>query len=92
MPVSAQNVFTALADPTRRALFERLAAGGPRNVHQLTGQSGVSQPAVSKHLRILQLAGLVVARREGRQTHYRAERQALLPLEQWMSLYGAHFT
>lgn len=92
MPSTAQNLFAALADPTRRALFEHLMAVGERTVHALTVRSGVSQPAVSRHLRILLLSGLVLRRRDGRQTHYRAQPQALLPLNQWIILYGAPFT
>jgi DNA-binding transcriptional ArsR family regulator len=55
----------------------------------LTGHSGVSQPAVSKHLAVLKLAGLVRDRHQGRQTHYSAEPQGLTPLIDWMGLYGA---
>jgi DNA-binding transcriptional ArsR family regulator len=55
----------------------------------LTGHAGVSQPAVSKHLGVLKRAGLVRDRRQGRETHYSAEPQALVPLIDWMSLYGA---
>jgi DNA-binding transcriptional ArsR family regulator len=89
MQVVADNVFKALADPTRRALFERLARDGEQTVHALTDHSGVSQPAVSKHLGVLKHAKLVRHRREGRETHYSAQPQALAPLIDWMSLYGA---
>ena len=89
MQAAAENVFKALADPTRRAIFERLALDGEQTVHALTDHSGVSQPAVSKHLGVLKLARLVRDRREGRETHYRARPQALRPLIDWMSLYGA---
>ena len=82
-------LFKTLADPTRRAIFERLCRDGEQTVRVLTGQSGVSQPAVSKHLGVLRLAGLVRDRREGRQTHYSAEPQGLAPLIDWMSLYSA---
>ena len=82
-------LFKALGDPTRRALFERLARGGEHTVHALTDGAGVSQPAVSKHLAVLKAAGLVRDRREGRETHYRAEPKALGPLVDWMTLYGA---
>ncbi len=85
----ANIVFKALADPTRRAIFERLARDGEQTVHALTDRSGVSQPAVSKHLGILKHAKLVRNRREGRETHYSAQPQALAPLVDWMSLYGA---
>jgi DNA-binding transcriptional ArsR family regulator len=89
MPVAADEVFKALADPTRRALFERLTRDGEQTVHALTDRSGVSQPAISKHLGVLKLANLVRDRREGRETHYAAEPQGLAPLSDWMSLYGA---
>jgi DNA-binding transcriptional ArsR family regulator len=82
-------VFRTLADPTRRAIFERLVRDGEQPVRVLTGYSGVSQPAVSKHLAILKLAGLVRDRHEGRRTHYSAEPQGLTPLIDWMGLYGA---
>ena len=85
----ADDVFKALADPTRRSIFERLARDGEQTVHGLTDHAGVSQPAVSKHLGILKHAKLVRDRREGRETHYSAQPQALAPLIDWMSLYGA---
>jgi DNA-binding transcriptional ArsR family regulator len=88
MQAVADNVFRALADPTRRAIFERLARDGEQTVHALTGRAGVSQPAVSKHLGILRKARLVRCRREGRETHYSAQPQSLAPLADWMSLYG----
>jgi DNA-binding transcriptional ArsR family regulator len=74
-----------LADPTRRALFERLCRDGEQTVTALTAQSGVSQPAVSKHLRVLKQAGLVRDRHTGRQTYYRAQLGALAPLIDWTS-------
>jgi DNA-binding transcriptional ArsR family regulator len=89
MPAASNEVFSALADPTRRAIFERLSRDGEQTVRALTDHAAVSQPAVSKHLGILKHAGLVRYRRQGRETHYRAEPQALAPLIDWMSLYGA---
>jgi DNA-binding transcriptional ArsR family regulator len=89
MQAVTDNVFRALADPTRRGIFERLARDGEQTVHALTGRAGVSQPAVSKHLTVLKRAKLVRHRREGRETHYSAQPQALAPLVDWMSVYGA---
>jgi DNA-binding transcriptional ArsR family regulator len=89
MQAVTDNVFRALADPTRRGIFERLARDGEQTVHALTGHAGVSQPAVSKHLTVLKRAKLVRHRREGRETHYSAQPQALAPLVDWMSVYGA---
>ena len=89
MDSASDALFNTLADPTRRAIFERLSREGEQTVRVLTDHSGVSQPAVSKHLGVLKLAGLVRDRREGRQTHYSAEPQGLAPLIDWMRLYGA---
>ena len=89
MPATAPELFTALADPTRRAIFERLSRAGELTVRALTEPSGVSQPAVSKHLGVLKQAGLVHDRKDGRQTHYSARPQALKPLADWMTLHGA---
>ena len=82
-------VFRALADPTRRALFAEMVSRGERTVHALTLVAGVSQPAVSKHLRVLKGAKLVRHRREGRETHYAAQPQALAPAVEWLREYGA---
>ncbi|MBO6902235.1 MAG: helix-turn-helix transcriptional regulator [Rhizobiaceae bacterium] len=81
-------IFRSLADPTRRAIYERLANSGEQTVRMLTEQAGISQPAVSKHLTVLKAAGLVRDRPDGRQTHYSANREALEPLADWMSRYG----
>jgi DNA-binding transcriptional ArsR family regulator len=80
--------FKALADPTRRAIFERLSCDGEQTVGMLTNNSGVSQPAVSKHLGILKHAGLVRARHSGRETHYIVQPRALAPLVDWMHYYS----
>src|ERR1700689_4413008 len=89
MQATAENVFKALSDPTRRAIFEHLARDGEQTVHALTDRAGGSPPGVSKHLGVLKNAKLVRHRREGRETHYRAQPQALAPLIDWMSIYGA---
>ena len=89
MHAAPDDVLKTLADPTRRAIFERLVRDGEQTVRALTDRAGVSQPAVSKHLGVLKLAGLVRDRPEGRCVHYSAEPQGLAPLIDWMSLYGA---
>ena len=86
---NANSVFRALADPTRRAIFEELTRQGEQTVHALTSYAGVSQPAVSKHLTVLKRAKLVRHRRDGRETHYRAQAEALAPMVDWLNLYGA---
>lgn len=80
---ASDALFRTLADPTRRALFERLCREGEQTVGALTAQAGVSQPAVSKHLAALKQAGLVRDRHEGRLTHYSALPGALSPLNDW---------
>ena len=83
MPHAHDILFRTLADPTRRAIFERLCRDGDLTVGALTAEAGVSQPAVSKHLGVLKQAGLVRDRPEGRQTHYSAQLGALAPLIGW---------
>ena len=88
MHAVTDNVFKALSDPTRRAIFEHLTRDGEQTVHALTHRAGVSQPAVSKHLTVLKRARLVRHRHEGRETHYSARPQGLKPLINWMNHYG----
>ena len=83
MSTAHDLLFRTLADPTRRAIFERLCRDGEQTVGALTARAGVSQPAVSKHLGVLKQAGLVRDRPEGRQTHYAAQLGALAPLVDW---------
>ena len=85
MPNAHDVLFRTLADPTRRALFERLCREGEQTVAALTARAGVSPPAVSKHLGVLKRAGLVRDRHEGRQTHYSAQLGALAHLIDWTS-------
>ena len=82
------TVMRALADPTRRAVFERIVGSDEITVVALTRGSGVTQGAISQHLKSLKQAGLVVERPEGRNVYYRAEPQGLAPLVDWMSHYG----
>jgi len=86
---SPTGAFAALADPTRRAIFEHLARKGEQNVRVLTAQAGVSQPAVSKHLAVLARAGLARARPAGRQTFYSARPAGMKPLIDWIAHYRA---
>jgi DNA-binding transcriptional ArsR family regulator len=86
---SITAVMRALADPTRRAMFERIVGAGEITVAELTRGSGVTQGAVSQHLKALRQAGLVAERPEGRHVFYRAEPRGLAPLVDWMTHYGA---
>lgn len=82
------EIFRALADPTRRAVYERLA-GGEMSVSELRTGMSVSQPAVSQHLAVLRGAGLVSERRAGRNAYYRADPQGIEPLLGWIERYRA---
>ena len=72
MAYATTNGFSALGDPTRRAIFERLA-GRPRSVGELAAELPVSRPAVSQHLKVLKEAGLVSDRAEGTRRLYRVD-------------------
>ena len=81
-------VMRTLADPTRRAVFERIVGSDEISVLELTRGSGVTQGAISQHLKSLRRAGLVAERPEGRHVYYRAEPQGLAPLVHWMGDYA----
>ncbi|MDB5704790.1 MAG: transcriptional regulator [Sphingomonas bacterium] len=86
---SIDAVMRTLADPTRRAVFERIVTSDEINVVELTRGSGVTQGAISQHLKSLKRAGLVAERPEGRNVYYRAQPQGLAPLIDWIDHYGA---
>lgn len=78
------DAFAALADPVRRELLVELAAGTARVV-DLAGARPISRPAVSRHLRILAEAGLVVAEDRGRERHYALRRDGLAPVAAYVA-------
>ncbi|THD77032.1 MAG: transcriptional regulator [Phenylobacterium sp.] len=84
----ASDVFRVLADPTRRALYERLATEGELSVAELTAGAGVSQPAVSQHLAALKGAGLVGEQKSGRRVIYHVDPDGLRPLFDWVTHYA----
>src|SRR5713226_7080894 len=83
------TVLRTLADPPRRAVFERVVKSQEITVAALTRGSGVTQGAISQHLKSLKLAGLVAERPAGRNVFYHAQPEGLAPLVDWMSHYGA---
>jgi DNA-binding transcriptional ArsR family regulator len=85
---SVDTVMRALADPTRRAVFERVVRSNEISVAELTRGSGVTQGAISQHLKSLKQAGLVAERPDGRNVFYRARPEGLRPLVDWMDHYG----
>lgn len=80
--------FEAVTEPTRRRILDLLRTG-ERPVGDLVSVLGVSQPAVSKHLRVLRDAGLVVVRGDAQRRFYRLEPQALRELDDWLAPYRA---
>ena len=90
MAAAAQitTLMKTLGDPTRRAVFERVVSSDEISVVELTRGRGVTQGAISQHLKSLKQAGLVAERPEGRNVYYRAEPEGLAPLVDWMSHYG----
>lgn len=86
--IAINAVMRTLADPTRRAVFERIVSSDEITVVELTRGSGVTQGAISQHLKSLKQAGLVAERAQGRNVFYRAEPEGLAPLVDWMSHYA----
>src|SRR5277367_2242311 len=80
---SVSRAFAALADPTRRAILERLAAG-EAGVVELAGASTLTQPAITKHLKVLERAGLIGRARDGQRRPARLQLEGLLPVDDWL--------
>src|SRR6185295_3671620 len=80
------TTFAALADPTRRAILARLASG-ERSVTELAEPFDMSLPAVSKHLKVLERAGLIIRGREAQWRPCRIEPTALKPVDDWLERY-----
>lgn len=85
-------LMRALGDPTRRAVFERIARSGEITVGELTQGSGVTQGAISQHVKSLKQAGLIAERPEGRNVYYRAQPHGLSPLTEWIQTYERFWT
>ncbi|WP_119731734.1 ArsR/SmtB family transcription factor [Thermomonospora amylolytica] len=79
--------FAALADPTRRAILARLARDGEATVTELAAPFAMSQPAVSKHLKVLERAGLVTRGRNGRRRPCRLDPRPLQEVTDWLAEY-----
>jgi DNA-binding transcriptional ArsR family regulator len=85
-----QDIFKALADPTRRAIFEKLAAGG-MNASALREGMAISQPAMSQHLAVLRTARLVREERQGRFVNYEVDPDGLALIALWLTKYRAYW-
>ena len=87
MPIDRlSTTFSALADPTRRAILARLALG-ETSVTELAEPFEMSMPAVSKHLKVLERAGLITRGREAQWRPCRIDAQALKPVDEWLENY-----
>jgi DNA-binding transcriptional ArsR family regulator len=82
------DAFNAVAEPRRRQILDVLA-GGERPVNDLVSTLGLTQPQVSKHLRVLREVGAVDVRDEGRRRLYRVNGEALKPIHDWVRSYEA---
>ncbi len=85
-PAALDATFAALADPTRRAILARLALG-ETTVMELAEPFEMSQPAISKHLKVLERAGLVSRGRDGQRRPCRLEAKALGEANEWLENY-----
>ena len=85
------TAYAALAEPSRRRILD-LLRGGERSVGELVGPLKLSQPGVSKHLRVLREAGLVEVRPDGRQRWYRLRAQPLAEVDEWLEPYREHWS
>lgn len=85
------STFTVLAEPNRRQLLDEMRAG-PQTVGAMVDAVGLSQPAVSKHLRILREAGLVRVRPDGQRRWYELNPEPLAELDEWLEPYRALWT
>ncbi|MBJ6363733.1 ArsR/SmtB family transcription factor [Paenibacillus sp. GCM10012307] len=89
-PLPKYDVFQAIADPTRRKLME-LLSGEELSVTALSSHFPITRTAVSKHLRVLQEAGLVRERKAGRETRYSLQAAPLLELKRWLGFYEQYW-
>jgi DNA-binding transcriptional ArsR family regulator len=83
-PPKLDSIFGALADPTRRAIIERLLAAGELSVSDIAAPFAISTPAISRHLQVLEQAGLIERRVERQWRFVRVRANALGPLESWV--------
>jgi DNA-binding transcriptional ArsR family regulator len=86
------SVFGALADPTRRAIIERLLAAGELSVGDVAAPFAISAQAISRHLQVLERAGLIERRIERQWRFVRVRADALEPVESWITRQKRHWT
>ena len=84
-----ESVFSAVADPTRREILDRLRSDDELSIKDLTPHFGMTRQALTKHLRVLEEANLVVAEQRGRERMHRLNAAPLEELEAWLAPYSA---
>jgi DNA-binding transcriptional ArsR family regulator len=89
--MSPVTAYTAVAEPSRRRILD-LLRDGERSVNDLVARIGLSQPGVSKHLRVLRDAGLVEVRPDGRQRWYALRAEPLAEVNEWLEPYREYWT
>lgn len=87
-----RDVYSAVADPTRRQMLRMLAEADELPLHELTARFPMGRTAISKHLAILREAGLVTDRKVGRETRYRLNAAPLREIQEWISFYDQFWT
>jgi DNA-binding transcriptional ArsR family regulator len=91
-PPSLDAVFSALSDPTRRAIVERLATKGELKVGDIAAPFKISAPAISRHLQVLERAGLIERRVERQWRFVRVRHDALAPVQSWFARQHRHWS
>jgi DNA-binding transcriptional ArsR family regulator len=87
---TTSDPFNAIAEPRRRHILEFIAAE-ERSVNEIADALDLAQPSVSKHLQVLRGVGLVTSRRDGRQTMYRTNAEALRTVHDWSRMFARHW-
>ena len=91
-PPQLDSLFGALADPTRRAIIDRLLARGELSVGEVAAPFAISTPAITRHLQVLEAAGLIERRAERQWRFVRVRANALAPMESWLSRHRQHWS
>jgi DNA-binding transcriptional ArsR family regulator len=90
--ISMRDVYSAVADPTRRKLLRMLAEVDELSLHEITARFALGRTAVSKHLAVLKAAGLVADRKAGRETRYHLNAAPLREIQEWLIFYERFWT
>jgi DNA-binding transcriptional ArsR family regulator len=90
-PIPLDAVFAALADPTRRTIVERLLAEGEKSVGEVAARFPLSAPAITRHLQVLETAGILERRSEKQWRYVRVRPEALRPVGSWFARQQRHW-